>query len=56
MTDTVICLSENADAADLAEALVDNNVRAAPTCASALATSRPIGAGREYLVLQVVRP
>lgn len=30
MTDTVICLSENADAADLAELLVNNNVRAVP--------------------------
>lgn len=30
MTDSVICLSENADAADLAELLVDNKVRAVP--------------------------
>jgi CBS domain-containing protein len=35
MTDTVICLSENADAADLAEALVDNNVRAVPIISGA---------------------
>jgi CBS domain-containing protein len=30
MTDTVICLSENADTADLAEMLISNNVRAIP--------------------------
>jgi CBS domain-containing protein len=30
MTDTVICLSENADTADLAELFVDNKVRAIP--------------------------
>jgi len=30
MTDTVICLSENADTADLAEMLINNNVRAIP--------------------------
>lgn len=30
MTDTTICLSENADLADLAEVLVDNRVRAVP--------------------------
>jgi CBS domain-containing protein len=30
MTDTVICLPENADSADLAEVLADNNVRAVP--------------------------
>lgn len=30
MTDTVICLSENADTADLAELLINNNVRAIP--------------------------
>ncbi|HEY7007636.1 MAG TPA: CBS domain-containing protein [Jatrophihabitantaceae bacterium] len=30
MTDFVMCTSENADAADLAELLVDNNVRALP--------------------------
>ena len=35
MTDTVICLSENADAADLAELLVDNNVRAVPIISGA---------------------
>jgi CBS-domain-containing membrane protein len=30
MTDAVVCLSENADSADLAEVLVNNNVRAVP--------------------------
>jgi len=30
MSDTVVCLSENADAADLAEVLVDNRIRAVP--------------------------
>ena len=35
MTDTVICLSENADTADLAELLVDHNVRAVPIISGA---------------------
>lgn len=35
MTDTVVCLSENADTADLAELLVDNNVRAVPIISGA---------------------
>jgi len=30
MSDVVVCLSENADAADLAEVLVDNRIRAVP--------------------------
>lgn len=30
MSDVVVCLSENADSADLAEALVDNRIRAVP--------------------------
>jgi len=30
MSDAVVCLSENADAADLAEVLVDNRIRAVP--------------------------
>lgn len=30
MSDTVVCLSENADAADLAQVLVDNRIRAIP--------------------------
>jgi CBS domain-containing protein len=30
MSDTVVCLSENADAADLAQVLVDNRIRAVP--------------------------
>lgn len=30
MSDTVVCLSENADTADLAEVLVDNRIRAVP--------------------------
>jgi CBS domain-containing protein len=35
MTDTVICLSENADTADLAELLINNNVRAIPILSGA---------------------
>jgi CBS domain-containing protein len=35
MTDTVICLSENADTADLAEMLINNNVRAIPIISGA---------------------
>ncbi len=30
MSDVVVCLSENADAADLADVLVDNRIRAVP--------------------------
>jgi CBS domain-containing protein len=35
MTDTVVCLSENADTADLAELLINNNVRAIPIISGA---------------------